>query len=41
MKARIRGSAEQIRDPLQRAWQKVECQLDMCSITNGAHVETH
>jgi hypothetical protein len=42
LKARIREAAEQVtRDMLKRARQEVEYRLDICRVTNGAHVETY
>jgi hypothetical protein len=41
-KARIREAAKQAtRDTLQRVWQKVECRLDTCRVSDGAHAETY
>jgi hypothetical protein len=42
LEARIREAVEQVtRDTLQCVYQEVEYQLDICRVTNGAHVETY
>jgi hypothetical protein len=42
LKAIIREVAEQLtRDMLKRARQEVEYRLNICRVTNGAHVETY
>jgi hypothetical protein len=33
-------SEQTTRDMLQRVWKVVEHRLDLCRVTNGAHVET-
>jgi hypothetical protein len=42
LKARTREATEQVtRDMLQCVWQKVGLRLDICRVTNNAHVGTH
>jgi hypothetical protein len=42
LKARRREAAEQVtRHMLQRVWREVEYRVDICSVTDGAQVETY
>jgi hypothetical protein len=42
LKAKIRDAVAAVTEEmLEKTWREVECRLDVCRATNGAHVEVY